>query len=215
MEKIAVAAINHKGGVGKTTLAIILAQLALIRRHRVLAIDLDPQHNLTDGLSAIMKYFKDSLRVKQELEPGDAEAQEDWIILDCSPALNKTARQAMDFADIIIVPVRPDFFSLSNLDVLYSFAAKSSKDANQLPLVKVGYDASRLSRVTEQRLTDKGYPVAGRIPINRNIPYNIGLGRIWSTGLTAEARAPYEQMYNRIMEAYGRMLGGDFAGAWR
>ena len=55
MEKIAVAAINHKGGVGKTTLSIILTQMALLKRNKVLAIDLDPQRNFTDALSFIEK----------------------------------------------------------------------------------------------------------------------------------------------------------------
>ncbi|MCR5347428.1 MAG: ParA family protein [Fretibacterium sp.] len=215
MEKIAVAAINHKGGVGKTTLSIILTQMALLKRNRVLAIDLDPQRNFTDALSFISEYFKDALRVKSSLEPGDAECKEEWIILDCPPVLGDITKEALDFADIAIVPVRPDFFSLSNLGVLYSFAEEAGKDRSQLPLVKVGYDTSRLARMVEQVLTEKHYPVAGRVPLNRLIPYNITLGRIWSTGLTADARRPFDQMYNRITSAYTRMLDGDFASPWK
>ena len=215
MEKIAVAAINHKGGVGKTTLAIILAQMALIKRHRVLAVDLDPQRNFTDGLSFIRDYFKGTLRVKPDLGPGDSEAEEDWIVLDCPPALGAVSKAALDFADIAVVPVRPDFFSLSNLGVLYSFARESGKAEAQLPLVKVGYDATRLSRMAEEVLAEKKYPVAGRIPLNRLIPYNITSGRIWSTGLSADSRRPYEEMFARISRAYQRMLGGDFNEAWK
>ena len=83
MEKLAVAVINHKGGVGKTTLSLILTQMALMKRHRVLAVDLDPQRNFTDALSFIRGYFKGSLRMKGALAPEDAEAPEDWIVLDC------------------------------------------------------------------------------------------------------------------------------------
>ncbi|UOG77618.1 ParA family protein (plasmid) [Hymenobacter tibetensis] len=38
---------NHKGGVGKTTSTLAVAQQLAHRGHRVLLLDCDPQHNLT------------------------------------------------------------------------------------------------------------------------------------------------------------------------
>ncbi len=43
---IVVSVINYKGGVGKTTLSANLVA-GIAKRKRVLAIDLDPQANLT------------------------------------------------------------------------------------------------------------------------------------------------------------------------
>ena len=47
---VVVAVANQKGGVGKTTMAALLAQEAAARGLRAMAIDLDPQGNLTRHL---------------------------------------------------------------------------------------------------------------------------------------------------------------------
>lgn len=214
MEKIAIATLNHKGGVGKTTLAVILAQMALLQKRKVLAVDLDPQRNFTDAMSFISERFA-NLRMKSSLDRTEAQGNEDWIIIDCPPALNAATRTAIDLADIALVPVRPDLFSLSNLGVVYSFAAECGKSSEQLPLVKIGYDTTKLSKMTEEVLSEQKYPVAGRLPVNRMIPYNITTGRIWNAGISADGRRPFDLMQERIIRGYSRMLNGDFEGAWR
>lgn len=53
---IVVSLINMKGGVGKSTLATQLAHAADKRNLRTLAIDLDPQANLSQALMGPLKY---------------------------------------------------------------------------------------------------------------------------------------------------------------
>ena len=55
---IAVSLINMKGGVGKTTLAAQIAHAAANRKLRTLAVDLDPQANLSQALLSPEKYVK-------------------------------------------------------------------------------------------------------------------------------------------------------------
>src|SRR5260370_28954540 len=53
-----VSLINMKGGVGKTTLAAQLAHAADTKNIRTLAVDLDPQSNLSQTLLTPTKYVK-------------------------------------------------------------------------------------------------------------------------------------------------------------
>ena len=208
MSKIAVAVLNRKGGVGKTTIAVILAEIALVRHNRVLAVDLDPSRNFSDALGFMRNYFRTSLRVKNTLDDTDADAPEEWIVIDCPPNLEEDSKHAIDFADIVVVPVRPDFFSLSNLGTMYAAAKKSGKEKAQLPLVKVGYDTSVMTKIANQLISERDYPVAEDLPLHKHIPYNITSGRVWSTGLIARSRQPYERLYDKIIAAVDRLSTG-------
>ena len=208
MSKFAAAVLNRKGGVGKTTIAVILAEIALVRHNRVLAIDLDPSRNFSDALGFMKNYFRSSLRLKTTLEDSDAEAPEEWIVIDCPPTINETEKHAIDFADIVIVPVRPDFFSLSNLGIMYRTAERSDKVTAQLPLVKVGYDSSVMTKIANQLISERDYPVAEDLPIHKHIPFNITSGRVWSTGLTARSRQPFERLYDKIEKAVDKLRNG-------
>ena len=52
---IKVAVFNNKGGVGKTTLSIILTQIALMNNKKVLAFDQDEQLNFYASMSYLKK----------------------------------------------------------------------------------------------------------------------------------------------------------------
>jgi cellulose biosynthesis protein BcsQ len=214
LEKIAIALINHKGGVGKTTLAVILSQIALKAGAKVTAVDLDPQKNFSDALSLIQDRHGEKLTITDEItEAGDV------IILDCPPALGNATSRAMDFSDITLVPVYPDMFSLSNLGVVYEFGKTHGKASEQLAVVKVGFATKAktrgLTEIAATVLAELGYVIAGDVPVNRLIPYNIISGRAWSAGIPVPARTPCIRLYQRILGAYQRMLEGNFTAAWQ
>ena len=210
MSDIAVAVFNRKGGVGKTTIAVILAEIALVRGKSLLAIDLDPSKNFSSAFGFLKASgFKDSFRVKTELDDSDADAPEEWIVIDCPPALDDSSKHAIDFADITVIPVRPDYFSLTPLGLIDSLAEdKFGKSRSQLPLVKLGFDTSSMSKVANQVIAESGHPVAEDIALHRSIPYNITSGKIWSMGLAARYRLPYENMFLKTENAMDRLKKG-------
>ncbi len=216
MSKLAVAVFNRKGGVGKTTLAVILSELALIHNKRLLAVDLDPSGNFGSAFGFLKNTsFSDNLRVKNTLEDSDADCPEEWIVIDCPPSLDDTTKHAIDFADITILPVRPDYFSLSPIGLITRIAEEQySKSRSQLPLVRVGFDTSSMSKVANQIINDNAYPVAEELPLHKSIPYNISSGKIWSMGLTARSRQPYESLYAKLNRAIDRLTSGEIYDVW-
>lgn len=213
MEKLSVALINHKGGVGKTTLSYILTQIGLFKGLTVAAVDMDPQCNLSKVLTLTAANtnrheYKNLLITNQITDTAD------FIVVDCPPALNETASAAIDFADITLVPVMADVFSISNLAPVYDFAKSREKGLEQTAIIKVGFDKRALVDMIATALNETEYHIAGDVQINRLIPYNIAMGNPWEYRTSKSTREQYYSLYTNIWKAYEKMLNGDFENAW-
>ena len=208
---LAVALVNHKGGVGKTTIAHVLAQIAAQRGMTVTAYDLDEQRNLTDSLSLV---DFPNLKIKARIKEGDENDGTDLYILDCPPALSFTTDEAISFADIIIMPVPPSLYSISNLDVLFTRIEDHGKGREQVAIVKNCFDDSRLSRELDDFLTGKGYPVAGRLPLSRRLRGNLSSGLIWNHAMREKERAPFVSLLDSVLRAFEMLSAGKLSAAW-
>jgi chromosome partitioning protein len=106
-----ISLLNQKGGVGKTTLAIHLADALARRGHRVLLIDADPQGSALDWAAArkgqpvfaVAGLPRPSIH--KEL-PALAKGYE-YVLIDGPPRVYEVARSAIMASDIVLIPVQP------------------------------------------------------------------------------------------------------------
>ena len=113
-----IAIANQKGGVGKTTTAINLAACLAAKGKKVLAVDMDPQGNMTSGLGV----DRDSLEYTVY----------DMLIIDCPPALGMLTVNALTAANTVLVPIQCEFFALDGLSQLVYTIELIRKNLNRL-----------------------------------------------------------------------------------
>ena len=155
---IAVSLINMKGGVGKTTLATQLAHAADKRDLRVLAVDLDPQANLSQALLSPEKYVK-HLREKK---PTVVQIFENYF----PPIEEYASPRPIDVEEIILK--KAGYWASSTLDLIPSRlelshtlknpTGKERRLAKSLSKVARNYDLILIDCApTESILTEAAY----------------------------------------------------------
>lgn len=120
---IVVCVINLKGGVGKSTISALLARRAASsRRKRVVAIDLDPQANLSQALMgagyanfltnkepSIVELFKGFIPPSGgHSAPRSAGSDLSKVIFEYGGGYLKMIPSRFDFSDNLVSAVRPD-----------------------------------------------------------------------------------------------------------
>ena len=127
---------SHKGGTGKTTLAMHLISGLLMQGLKVASIDLDhPQHSLTRYLENRRAYIDERglklgfpLHQSPEMPINDLDSlQRDLreyqrrmnvVVIDCPAGYNLASRTAIGLADTLITPINDSFLDLDLLAVI-------------------------------------------------------------------------------------------------
>lgn len=213
-EKLAVTIWNYKGGVGKTTISLILSQTAARQGLKVLAIDLDEQKNLSEALKLSRSNFP-SIDIRTDLIPEYAHEDFDFYVIDTHPSKDDTVKSAMQFADIVLVPILTDYLSIINLRPVFEYVKACGVGEGQIAIIKNAVTELKVSQEIEHELDEQNYPIAGRLPRNNILVRNITSGDSWDKFMRLSQRQPFLELYGRIWEAYGRMLTGEFHDIWR
>jgi len=175
---ISVSLINMKGGVGKTTLAAQLAHAAARKDLRTLAVDLDPQANLSQALISPEKYVK-HLRDKK---PTIVQLFEQYF----PPSEASGSPQPVDIHEIILK--RPGNWSKpplnlipSRLELSHTLKNPTGKErrlAKALSKVADDYDLILIDCApTESILTEAAYHASryALVPVKPEYLATIGL----------------------------------------
>lgn len=170
--------INMKGGVGKTTLAMQLAHTAASNNMRTLAVDLDPQSNLSQALMGPRAYVQHLA----EKKPSVVQIFDEYVPSD---ARNGSPR-LLDIADIVVKGVGQGASSMLDLipsrlelsRTLKNPHGKERRLAKALAQIRKKYDLIIIDCApTESVLTDAAY-FASRyiiVPIKPEFMATIGL----------------------------------------
>ena len=210
---LAITLWNFKGGVGKSTIALTLAEIAASSGLRVLAIDLDEQQNLAQAIKLTEAQFP-TLEVRTTLDSSFAHENFDMFIIDTHPSKDNTIKDALTFADIVLVPVLCDYLSIINLRSAINYIINTAIGSEQVAIIKNSMNNLKLNSEVEAVIDSQGYHSAGRLPRNNILVRNIASGQCWDKFMSARQCEPFRLLYNNIWSAYRNMLAGNFHNLW-
>lgn len=163
------AVLSRKGGTGKTTVAVHLAVAAQLSGLNTVVADLDPQRSASD-------WYKE--RQSRSLVPAVAEAKvgtlfthrlqaardgNDLLVIDTRPSTDLECAEAVRWADLCIIVVRPCYFDLKAVTRTVELVTNMNKKGmfliNQAPSRRNG-EEPKVILDTFETLLDMGLPVA-------------------------------------------------------
>lgn len=180
------AFVNQKGGVGKSTLSVHLADAIARRGRRVLLIDADPQMTVTRwaGLREASRFSVAGLAVPTlHKQIGPLAAGYDEVIIDGPPRVNDVAKSAILAADLVVIPVQPSppdvWASASTVDLIRE--AQVFKEAlRSVFVVNRKIARTALGRDVRDALAELALPV-----LSADISQRVAFAESFNCGATA------------------------------
>ena len=163
------AVLSRKGGTGKTTVALHMAVQAEMSGRRTLVADLDPQRS-TSEWSRERSHFAQTPLVT-EAKVGTLFTQRlaaardgyDLMVIDTRPSTDLECAEAVRWADLCLIVVRPCYFDLKAITRTVELVGNMNKRGmfliNQAPSRRNG-EEPRIISDTFEALLDMGLPVA-------------------------------------------------------
>jgi cellulose biosynthesis protein BcsQ len=125
---LTVAIAHSKGGVGKTTTAVVVSKY-LARRYAVAMKDYDISQHLTQLVTRVAP-DKRALTRKLWLHTDGTTPRADIVIIDAEPARGPQTRQALVEADYALIPAPPEFMAVTAMEQMLATVEEVRRTAN-------------------------------------------------------------------------------------
>lgn len=201
------AVVSQKGGAGKTTLATALAVAAQRDGRRVALFDLDPQASAcfwgdrrkanSDGVEAPPVRDVNWNRLRFALDSVGREMRDrDLIVIDSPPQQRDIANEAIQFADMVIIPTRPDVLDLHAT----AETIRTVQQQGKTPYVVLSACPITGQEVEETESWITGSMGAELVPVR--IHQRKAYSRAMASGLTAQEFEPEGKAASEIQHLY-------------
>ncbi len=178
-----ISVVNQKGGVGKTTLSIHLADGLAKQGRKVALIDADAQNSSllwsasrqAENLFPVLGMPKETLY--QELQ-GLSSAFDD-LIIDGPPRVASVLKAAIASADVVLVPVKPsslDVWAATDVVALIQEVKVLKPGLRAAFVINERRPNTRLARDVEEALKQIGLEVC-RTSIHTRSAYPVSIGQ--------------------------------------
>ncbi len=169
MAVIVVAA--TKGGVAKTTLSACLAVSALQNGYELTLVDLDRHvdglgslsrwHQLREQHGGALPALQPALKYPDEEIQAAINTGADYVIVDTPPGNIRRTTEAIEVADLIVVPCRPSPIDALSMDAIVDAALVFKKPF--VFVISVSKPNSKMSAGARQYLSQYGEVLAGEV----------------------------------------------------
>lgn len=218
---ITVAVANLKGGCGKSTISTSLAVRAVQDFDRVAILDLDPnagagqwyQLRLQRGYSQEPFVLTQSANVTSALEALRLDRR-DLVIIDCGPNSTSLMRQAVEEAEIVIVPTKgaaQDFGSTCDtIEICREAEAPFLMVLNETSPARAGIEDPRTLGAIQIYEREAGPITWGQV-LHRRAAFQdaalLGLGVHELASSDARSRGEIEKLYEQIIVTVAKARG--------
>lgn len=200
-----VAAVNPKGGTGKTTVAVHLAVAAHRDGHEVALVDADPQGSALDWHRRTVDGY-DGPAVKR-IDSGTAVSSAlrgiggDVIVLDAPARLDDRTGRILSSSDLALVPVQPSGLDLWGtaefLDILNDHVGRNLSAAFVASQSDV---RTSLSDELKGALSGLGLPMLDGLTLRVSYTRSLSEGKTVLDGADATAADEVRTLYADVMD---------------
>lgn len=127
-----ISLLSQKGGSGKTTIAVHLAVTAMIKEHKVLLIDTDPQKSIEAWFDSRENKKPDIVMTSaSDIESvlDAARMEVDYVFVDTMPHTSSATSHIGNLSDLIIIPCQPTPFDIAAIKNTERIVKARSKQA--------------------------------------------------------------------------------------